>query len=389
MIHKETAIETVLSFTNEMRLYNAKLMQLYLNLNPNVKPLMLLLKHILELQNLLGEDKISTYQLFWLVVYYLQRKKLLPAVRDVRAIAGVPKYYVFNKWNCSVPHPESITFTSVNTVNESAASLFLGFVGFYKHFDFLRYVISPYFGYAVLLEDFDTWTISTNAAGAEKLADVVEKMSFIKSVANYQDPTILDRNLFSSVPIKIINSFKHVCKYLYSYYHMTIFQENNFHITLPIVLPTHDPIDLIQYASIILNVENLPDLDRSIILAVRQLMENLLKFTLVKISKIERKSHNLVTVVYFDYRIDSENCDTIASSILNLIIQSVPGNIMNLNPTRIGNNQLRIYIVCEIYTDKVVLLMEGIARLIEFFAELGPRLLQYIIRYTNRKQTAI
>ncbi|XP_065213505.1 terminal uridylyltransferase Tailor-like [Planococcus citri] len=98
--HKRTGKECSISFSGKMGVYNSLLTKLYLEQHSSMKVLTLFLKYVLVRHDLHGTGKITTHMIFWLVVFFMQQKKLLPPVKDVRQ-AAVRKNYVRN-WNYSV-----------------------------------------------------------------------------------------------------------------------------------------------------------------------------------------------------------------------------------------------------------------------------------------------
>ncbi|XP_065212318.1 uncharacterized protein LOC135839957 [Planococcus citri] len=357
LTHKATEVDTVVSFTNRLRLKNAELMKLYLSLNANLKPVILFLKHILIRHNLHGYDKITTYQLFWLVIFVMQREDLLPSIMTLRSAATkTERLDPINgfTWNCSLPpHGRLVIIRSNYSFQDTPASLFISFLKLYGDFDFLRYVISPVSGYALPIDATNDSPLNMNMNSR-----YYRKPLFVKNVINFQDPTILHGNLFGAVRPEILNSFKFLCRCLHRN-----FTESTFSCAADCIemnLPLY-PVDFITSTLIALSLSKLvsPDLQivtRAMTAAIRIIMENLLKFTLINTTPASEKKTETrwVTTKHFDYYIDSKNCDKIIS--------------FNIVPESARNTLMKMYIVCEIYSDgDVRLLMEGSARLIEFF----------------------
>ncbi|XP_065212638.1 uncharacterized protein LOC135840174 [Planococcus citri] len=208
--HRSSNTECGIAFTAKPGVYNSMLAKLYLDQYPDVKFLTLFLKHVLNRYELLGPNKITTHVIFWLVVFYMQQKKLLLPVKDVRQSA-TRKSYVRN-WNYSVPDSYPKSRQAGYSSKESIASLYRGFLEFYKNFNFLKYVICPYFGYAIPIENLETLDIPSDAYIGGKPPKL-----FTRSSMNIQDMSTLTKNYTASIKsVKVVNEFRVICEHLFA-----------------------------------------------------------------------------------------------------------------------------------------------------------------------------
>ncbi|XP_065212910.1 uncharacterized protein LOC135840352 [Planococcus citri] len=215
LIHKRTGKVCSITFSGKMGVYDSLLAKRYLGQYPNLKVLTLFLKHVLKSHELHGTGKLTTHVIFWLLVFFLQQKKLLLPVKDLRQAAVQEKNYV-RDWNYSVPDCYPIWRQAECSSEESIVSLYRGFLEFYKNFNFLKYVISPYFGYAIPIENIETLDIPSDAYIGQKYPNVNGDgfHLFARSSMNIQDVSTLTMNLAANVSLKAVNKFRVVCENL-------------------------------------------------------------------------------------------------------------------------------------------------------------------------------
>lgn len=171
---------------------SSKLTKLYLSLNRNLKNLTLYLKYLLKRYNLHGTGKITTHVLFWLVVYFMQQRNLLPSVMAIRKSVKGKHQYAFG-WDCSVPDE----FTFCSSLHGSLYLLLLDFFKFYGQFDFSNYVISPFLGHSL------------------PICDIGERKRCFLHSMNIQHPIIHNFNLANQVGGPPTNEFTNLCRFAY------------------------------------------------------------------------------------------------------------------------------------------------------------------------------
>lgn len=234
--HKSTSCECDLSFSNEIGVRNSLLVQFYLSLNANLKPLVLFLKYLLELYELHGCQKITTYMLFWLVVYYMQQRDFLPPVQTVRD--RVYESYIINGWDCRVPTPFIIPVTDSLTLFSHLKE----FLKFYSEFNFLTTVISPFLACPLAVEDFESLRIPFSHFNVylQKVQNS-EDSTFNFSIMNLQDPTELNVNLTRQVQLPALNLFRSFCHRLHNFFTVEVSEKMASNSELEKVLPETIP----------------------------------------------------------------------------------------------------------------------------------------------------
>ena len=382
-IHSETKKQLDISFSNDLGVRNSLLTKLYLKLNPDLRYLTLYLKQILKKYDTLGTGKITTHILFWLIAFFMQQKKLLPAVIDVRKSATT-KYNVAG-WDCSLP--ENYSFPTKPVV---LYSLLLQFFAFYRDFDFLNYVICPFLGRAFLLSRFERLQIPAEEFSVYfKQLKNLEQCTFSRSVINLQDPSDLGFNLAKQVEILNLNKFKTICHCLsdllpHSISDLAKICSLNQFLPNAMDFDGYKPNYLMQYWTFVLHTRNFPEhcvrqLNPSYVLeAVRKLMEVVLGFEkksivmtekLVQIYYSERKFvKNTVAVIYFEY------CLTDNSWKNDFIKKIIPRNESAKDP-------VRIYLTCEVCLARNLIRMsvQGEVNFTRFVRENSSKLFSFAL----------
>ncbi|XP_065213147.1 uncharacterized protein LOC135840491 [Planococcus citri] len=249
--HKRTGKVCSITFSGKMGVSDSLLAELYLEKYSNLKVLTLFLKYVLKRHNLDGTGKITTHTIFWLVVFFMQQKKLLLPVKDVR-----------QKNN---PLQQQAEYSS----EESIVSLYRGFLKFYKNFNFLKYIISPYFGYALPIDNSET----------------LHLLLFTRSCMNIQDMSTLTTNLAANVSLTAVNEFRVVCEHLFNNCENALYEGHPFEISSESELKSKKHLykninqtAFIDLDFISLNIPSDHDMKQYLIDAVRNLMEIVLGF---------------------------------------------------------------------------------------------------------------
>ncbi|XP_065211247.1 uncharacterized protein LOC135839242 [Planococcus citri] len=316
------------SHSGELKVQNSYLMKLYFNMNPNLKDLTIFLKIIMQKYDIHGNrglGRMNTFTLFWLVAFFMQQKKLLPAVIEVRKAAKI--IYHVNEWDCSMPEEFSFPTEPI-----SLYSLLLGFFDFYRDFDFSKYLVCPYLGSAVLLSDFERLLIPSNEFSTYlRLMQNSWKLTFRRSVINLQDPSDLSFNTAAGILDECANKFKVVCHRLSDLLPRSVEQIEKmdcFCNLLPNKMPMdfcdYFPHNLTQYHTIVLHTNAAADLGFDdqrqkklnqiyILEAVRKIMEFVFKLEKKKIVIAQNVSQVVFSiskgstvkrtypVIYFEY----------------------------------------------------------------------------------------
>ncbi|XP_065213899.1 uncharacterized protein LOC135841042 [Planococcus citri] len=212
LMHKSTKKNCDISFC-ESGLKSSRLTKFYVKLNPSLRFLILYLKVVLKKSEIYGTNGITSHVIFWLVVFYLQQKNLLPSVKSVRKkYSDCKKNDLFENWNCSLNEKIDYSSYSYNFGWNCLSTLLFGFAKFYRNFDFTKNVISPYLACVIPIDEFDKWKIPGEIFPSELLRNNNDgKNTFYRHVINIQEPTILSSNLAKNVNCEVLNSFVALC----------------------------------------------------------------------------------------------------------------------------------------------------------------------------------
>ncbi|XP_065210992.1 uncharacterized protein LOC135839062 [Planococcus citri] len=382
LYHVSTDKKVNITFFNDLAVRNVLLTKLYLSLNQDLKTLILYLKDLLMKYELHGKNRITTHVLFWLVVYFLQDKGLLPPVKDIRK-AAAEKCYI-SGWNCSIPDDFSYQVKSQPPVS----SLLMDFFVFYKDFNFLKYVISPYHGCLFPFEEFDrNIPIPKEARDEEVLQNETDenKHAFFRSGLNIQDPVVLNFNLTAPIRTDVINLFQVFCHRFVNdrYLPTKLPSKMNGYGNIP-------PIDLVRYASFDVFLRDIPtpwwkEIGQCVRMCVRRMMETIFGFELnnviveQNITRIirdkETYSEKTNTVLYFDY-CSTENTWK-NDHVLGIFFGGVKPIVKSLSCKQLS----QIYLICEIDREKkmVYVFVRSNDRLTKFLHVHFGRLMLFIL----------
>lgn len=363
-IHNRSQKECNVTFENKMGIQNSKLIKLYLTLNPNLKTLTLYIKHLLNKYGIRGIGRITTHILFWLVVFFMQQKSLLPAVKTIRQACS--SSYAISGTNCAVPDSYVYHSSKASSVSTGLCSLLLDFAAFYRDFKFMKYVMSPHFGKAYPIYE------------ADSLKENGGSRSFITSFVNLQHPSDLELNLTKQTRILSVNRFKKLCchlsKILLHYMQFSKQCNRTLDDILPEELPytMYQPKELIQYTSLQLKIANSSKrLTGPVIRTVRYLMENVFSFEARKIFRQYVGGVDVPTV-YFSYCSTPKTWD---NKYIRFILPRPRYNKLG-EPDR----QINVFLICEIVAEKdiVKIMIESEAHFMIFLNEYARSLLKNV-----------
>ncbi|XP_065212414.1 uncharacterized protein LOC135840028 [Planococcus citri] len=380
-VHFETKKELDISFSNALGVRNSLLTKFYLSLNPNLKYLILYLKHVLRKFSLHGTAKITTHILIWLVCFFMQQKNLLPAVKDVRKSAEIKTEV--QGWDCSVPDVYSFKVEPV-----SLYSLVLEFFAFYKDFDFLNYVISPFLGYAVLLSDFERGQVATDELAVYyNRVQNNDQRSFSRWIMNIQDPTDLSFNITKQVIIWNVNRFKILCHSFSLALPNDVFELgkieslNGIFPNRKIDFDQYKSHNLTQYATFIVQSKSLETIfDKFnhdyMLETIRKVMELVFGFDKKSVVVAENVTQNYVqdgkgtklasSNLYLEY------CSSESTWNNEYIKELVPRSENE-------KEQFRVYLTCEVCVEKKLIrvFVQGEGNFVEFMRAQGSKLFAF------------
>lgn len=228
--HVPTKVDCDLSVDNEIGITNTYLVRSYLSMNSNLKTVVLVLKHLLVMNDIKGTGKITTYILFWMVVFYMQQLDLLPPVRNARETSTAP--LIISGWNCSIPQTLVEPLKDPYSVRRHVEQ----FCEFYENFDFATLAVCPYLSCAILAENLTNLNVPPELFSSfinnVKNANVYP---FTTHIMNVHDPTYLNANLTRPVTQHTVDVFKGLCR------NTREFLQKNPNVRLNEVLSRNDP----------------------------------------------------------------------------------------------------------------------------------------------------
>ena len=128
-----------ISVTSDHGVWHSKLLSFLSELEPSFQELALATKYWMKKSNMLNHSRLTSFAATLMVVFYMQQRSLLPAIRSLQkepSTESKPKY----EFECD------LSWKSPLAVKPSTARLFLDFFEFYRTFAYTKYVISPHFG---------------------------------------------------------------------------------------------------------------------------------------------------------------------------------------------------------------------------------------------------
>ena len=97
------------------------------------------------------DSKLSNYALNLLAIFYFQQENFLPSVKELHYNTIGDDSCIIKGWECGFPNDVSQWKIPLkNFPNEKSLSELLhGFFKFWSDFDYEKYVVSPYAGFAL------------------------------------------------------------------------------------------------------------------------------------------------------------------------------------------------------------------------------------------------
>lgn len=140
--HVKTEVKCYLRLRNKMSVSRNRLIKYYLSLDSKLSKFMLLLKFWADCYDFIDPKAFSDSAIYLMAIFYLQQDPYkLPPVKDLQENVDSEDTA---SWNSS--YAEILDFSSPALENATVLELFVGFLRFYSNFDYVTYVISPYFG---------------------------------------------------------------------------------------------------------------------------------------------------------------------------------------------------------------------------------------------------
>lgn len=141
--HIETKAKCNLHILNKMWVCTSNLISYYLSLDQKLQDLMSLVNFWADCYGL-KQNFFTSYTLYLMVIFYLQQEPYkLPRVKDLQKNI-TPE--MVNGWNCAF---NKLKYDSPALRNTSVLNLIIEFCRFYANFDYISFVITPFFGSAI------------------------------------------------------------------------------------------------------------------------------------------------------------------------------------------------------------------------------------------------
>lgn len=200
-VHVETGLKCILNFTEANGLTISKILEKLLNFDRRILSLAVIIKFWMKANNLISPKILTSYDVLWLLLFYLQQGKdpLLPPIREFQL--GIRPQYIDD---VNVAFNYNLRNTMNN--NDDLGKLLVGFFTFYERFDFQGQFISPLHGKAFpRLEFEEEYRIVSQYRPDEMMIDQISKA--VPQTVNYpiciQDPF----NVCQMKPGKISGSY--------------------------------------------------------------------------------------------------------------------------------------------------------------------------------------
>ncbi|XP_029470737.1 speckle targeted PIP5K1A-regulated poly(A) polymerase isoform X2 [Rhinatrema bivittatum] len=200
--HKESTLQGDISINNRLAFCNTRLLQVYAEMDERVRPLVYTLRYWAKQKELAGNPfgggpLLNNYALTLLVLFFLQTRNppILPAVSQLKKLAGDGEKSVVDGWDCSFPRDPAKLEPSSNM--ESLCSVLADFFRVFADYNFAGAVISLREGQALSPKD----ALAAENCGGLKLGAL-----------NVQDPFELGHNVAGNVNEKTALRFQSCCR---------------------------------------------------------------------------------------------------------------------------------------------------------------------------------
>ncbi|XP_044255611.1 uncharacterized protein LOC123005746 isoform X2 [Tribolium madens] len=186
--HNETEANCCLYVKNKMWVITSDLINYYLSLDPKLRDVFSVINFWADCYGL-KNGYFTSYSLNLMVIFYLQQEPYrLPRVKDLQRNT-IP--VIVDGWSCAF---NCLKYDSQALQNASIIDLVIGFFRYYANFDYVSFVISPFFG------------------------SVIEKFRFLNQnfVVNcgvaIQNVFELSKNVSPDVPLECVGRFAALCR---------------------------------------------------------------------------------------------------------------------------------------------------------------------------------
>ncbi|KAJ7307591.1 hypothetical protein JRQ81_009620 [Phrynocephalus forsythii] len=200
--HKESGLRGDVSINNKLALCNTRFLQLCIEADERVRPLVYVVRHWAKQQALAGNPfgggpLLNNYALTLLVLFFLQMRNppVLPTVNHLKELSNADEQTTVDGWDCTFPKDSSRLDPSGN--KENLCSLLAEFFREFEDYDFAGCVISLREGRPLPRPSL----LASEVSNKLKLGPF-----------NLQDPFELSHNVSANVNEKTALRFQRCCR---------------------------------------------------------------------------------------------------------------------------------------------------------------------------------
>uniref|UniRef100_A0A6V7HNL5 C2H2-type domain-containing protein n=1 Tax=Bracon brevicornis TaxID=1563983 RepID=A0A6V7HNL5_9HYME len=204
LTHRPTASVCNVSFNDRLPVEIARLVKRYCEVFPNCRKMIIFIKKWMIRCDI---NDISTDIITWMVIFFLQRKGILPTVAQLIKQKGESR--LIAGWETGV----DLNFKILNDPKLPMAKLLSEFFGFFADFDYRNNVICPLLGRPIAKKAFQFVEVPTEMNHYIRYLDTLSNPEpfRIDSVMCIQNPFDLSHNIAETVKKLIVYRFKTFC----------------------------------------------------------------------------------------------------------------------------------------------------------------------------------
>lgn len=136
LIHRDTSISCDVSFNNANGIYNSKLIRDYLDSDPRLELVMLVIKFWAQKHLHMGPEKLTSFALIMLIIFYLEQAGIVPTLHQLRSSAVTREV---DGWQINF---DTLAIKTTKREMDIPHILF-GFFEYYAKFDFANNIVCP------------------------------------------------------------------------------------------------------------------------------------------------------------------------------------------------------------------------------------------------------
>ena len=224
LMHNLSQVQMDLSFENFMSLQNTKLILLYMELDPRVRPVLVFVRWWAEFHELSGSFLIKNYALALMVITCLAHTEVVPTVKELQSLSEPNPQFIIDGWNTGFTSDMTLIngfYPSkyppvVGSEGTDFIELIYKFFYLYSTLDYEKHVICPFLGGTVPTSFFERGNTDKlpDSMLAYKVWTAQNEREFhfrINSPLKLQDPFDLGFNVCGITPAGTLASFKNRC----------------------------------------------------------------------------------------------------------------------------------------------------------------------------------